>query len=120
MRLLDCRSFLTAAGLPLAALTFHAVQRSGNVLIDVSWYCGTCIAFLADLAARRSRFTRSDGNVLDGDGCSSTCQFQNLPPPSIMPSPPPPPPTNGRDVDYCYAGGLASCPPCLGEIVATA
>lgn len=54
--------------------------------------------------------------MLDGDGCSSTCQLQDMPPPSISPSPPPPPPTNGREVDYCYAGGLASCPPCLGEL----
>ncbi|GLC33698.1 hypothetical protein PLESTB_000105300 [Pleodorina starrii] len=35
-----------------------------------------------------------DGNILDGDGCSSTCQLQELPPPRppSPPSPPPPPP----------------------------
>lgn len=60
-------------------------------------------------------FTHSDGNVLDGDGCSSTCQFQDFPPPSISPSPPPPPPTNSHSVDYCLAAGLAGCATCAGK-----
>ncbi|PNH11091.1 hypothetical protein TSOC_002102, partial [Tetrabaena socialis] len=52
-----------------------------------------------------------DGNVLEGDGCSSICMFQDFPPPSLSPSPPPPPPTNGGQIDYCLAtpGGCATC-----------
>ncbi|KAG2450459.1 hypothetical protein HYH02_004961 [Chlamydomonas schloesseri] len=90
---------------------YDGIDNDGDGLIDRAdsdcWRCGNGITDPDEQC--------DDGNVLDGDGCSSTCRFQNLPPPSIMPSPPPPPPTNGRDVDYCFAGGLTSCPPCMGK-----
>ncbi|GIL84041.1 hypothetical protein Vretifemale_12752, partial [Volvox reticuliferus] len=44
-------------------------QRCGDGIIDMNEKC-------------------DDGNILDGDGCTSTCQ---LPPPPSPPSPPQPP-----------------------------
>lgn len=58
---------------------------------------------------------RSDRNVLNGDGCSSTCKFQDLPPPSAQPSPPPAPPKNSDAIDYCVRSGSPSCANCGGE-----
>ncbi|KAG2453051.1 hypothetical protein HYH02_002386 [Chlamydomonas schloesseri] len=58
-----------------------------------------------------------DGNVLEGDGCSSTCRFQDFPPPSIKPSPPPAPPRNSDAVDYCVRSGSPQCANCAGKCV---
>ncbi|KAG2437447.1 hypothetical protein HXX76_006097 [Chlamydomonas incerta] len=58
-----------------------------------------------------------DGNVLDGDGCSSKCKFQDFPPPSIKPSPPPAPPRNTDAIDYCVRSGSPQCANCAGKCV---
>lgn len=55
-----------------------------------------------------------DGNIMDSDGCSSTCQLQDLPPPPPPAKVPPPPPTNRPDVDYCSSLGTTGCATCMG------
>ncbi|PNH11090.1 hypothetical protein TSOC_002101 [Tetrabaena socialis] len=83
------------------------IDNDGDKLVDAldpdCWRCGN--------GRKDPDEECDDGNVLNGDGCSSICKFQDFPPPSLSPSPPPPPPTNDGENDYCLAtvGGCATC-----------
>ncbi|GIL44854.1 hypothetical protein Vafri_2312 [Volvox africanus] len=113
-RLQQCRAtVLCNTKTILTAENCHdGTDNDGDGLVDKSdpdcWRCGD---FVVDPGEQCD-----DGNILDGDGCSSICQWQDLPPPPPPLRAPPPPPTNNPDnVDYCSAAGTVGCASCQGN-----
>ncbi len=92
---------------------YDGLDNDGDMLIDKfdpdCWRCGDGFKDLDEQC--------DDGNIMDGDGCSSDCQLQDLPPPpppTVAPASPPPPPTNNPDNNFCTSVNTIGCATCQG------
>ncbi|EFJ49171.1 hypothetical protein VOLCADRAFT_90034 [Volvox carteri f. nagariensis] len=109
----DCRATVlcNTKTILTAENCYDKIDNDNDGLIDKQdpdcWRCGD---FVVDPGEQCD-----DGNILDGDGCSATCQFQDFPPPPPVVFAPPPPPTNQPDVNYCSYDGVTGCATCQGS-----